>query len=319
MDPAPSGEDQGMGVMASDGAGDGDGDDEGGGDDGSAMPAGPIDYGAPGPHEVVTEKNVGEAFRNGDVTDDTALCELFIGGTGADPEVAAELTSYPSDMDRQLYTLFRPAELREGETYPVLTWGNGTCSHPLLFTELLEHVASHGFIIIAPNTRWTGGGEEMLNGIDFILSENDNPDSVLHGKVDTAMLGAFGHSQGSGATVSAGADARIVATVPIQGASASGVRALHGPTFLIAGELDDVVPSASIETSFEAATVPAVYGLSLGQDHLMPGLDPSPILDAVVGWFKIHLEGDEQARDLFYGDACTLCDDPRWQLQRANL
>jgi hypothetical protein len=51
----------------------------------------------------------------------------------------------------------------------------------------------------------------------------------------------------------------------------------------------------------------------------MPGRAPAPILDAVTAWLKIHLAGDEQARKLFYGDACTLCSDPRWTLQRKNL
>jgi predicted dienelactone hydrolase len=245
---------------------------------------------------------------------------VFIGGVGGNnPDVDDELTTYPADMDRELYTLFRPAELEEGKKYPVLTWGNGTCSHPLLFTELIEHVASHGFIVIATNSRQTAGGVEMLHGIDFVLSENANSNSILYGKVDTAMLGAFGHSQGSGATLSAGADPRIVATVPIQGASAAAVRALHGPTFLIAGELDTLVAPSGVETAFAAATLPAVYGLSIGQDHLMPGLAPSPILDAVTAWFRIHLADDAEARELFYGDACKLCSDPRWQIQRKNL
>jgi pimeloyl-ACP methyl ester carboxylesterase len=292
-----------------------------GGDAGGDPPdvPGPTDFAAKGPHEVVVEKNVGERFRN-DVADDTFFCEAFIGGIGgSNPDVNEELTTYPADMDRGLYTLFRPAKLEEGRTYPVLTWGNGTCSHPLLFSELIEHVASHGFIVIATNSRQTAGGVEMLHGVDFVLSENENSSSVLYGKIDEAMVGAFGHSQGSGATLSAGADPRIVVTVPIQGASAAGVRALRGPTFLIAGERDTLVAPAGVETSFNAATVPAVYGLSMGQDHLMPGVAPGPILDAVTAWFRLHLAGDAEARELFYGNACKLCSDPRWKLQRRNL
>jgi hypothetical protein len=292
-----------------------------GGDAGGAPPEvpEPTDFGAKGPYEVVVEKNVGGRFRN-DVADDTFFCEAFIGGIGgANPDVDEELTTYPADMDRGLYTLFRPAKLEEGKTYPVLSWGNGTCSHPLLFTELIEHVASHGFIVIATNSRQTAGGVEMLHGIDFVLSENDNSSSVLYGKIDEAMVGAFGHSQGSGATLSAGADQRIVVTVPIQGASGAGVRALRGPTFLIAGERDTLVAPSGVETAFNAATVPAVYGLSMGQDHLMPGVAPGPILDAVTAWFRLHLAGDAEAREFFYGNACKLCSDPRWKIQRRNL
>ena len=45
----------------------------------------------------------------------------------------------------------------------------------------------------------------MLRGIDFMLSENANKDSPLYGKIDTKMIGAFGHSPGSMATAKAGA------------------------------------------------------------------------------------------------------------------
>jgi Chlorophyllase enzyme len=282
---------------------------------------GPVDYTKKGPYSVVVQKNVGNAFRN-NVGDDTATCNLFIGLLGgSNPDVDKELTTYPADMERGLYTLFRPEPLEPGKTYPVLTWGNGTCSHPLLFDELINHVVSHGFIVIASNSRWVGDGNGtvMLRGIDFMLSENANKESALYGKIDTKMIGAFGHSQGSMTTAKVGADKRIVATVPIMGASAADARILNGPTFLIAGEKDTIVTPAGIRDAYSAATVPAVYGLSMGQDHLMPGVKPEFIWDAVTAWFKIHLAGDQQARGMFYGDQCTLCKDPRWQVQRKNL
>jgi hypothetical protein len=158
----------------------------------------------------------------------------------------------------------------------------------------------------------------MRRALDFVLEENDNPESVLYGKIAVDKLGASGHSQGSTATVTVGADARIVATVPIQGASASGVGQLAGPTFLIAGERDMSVSAASVEAAFRAARVPAVYGLSLGHDHVMPVMMPQPILEAVTAWFRIHLADDAEARPIFY-DPCKLCDDQAWRVETANL
>jgi hypothetical protein len=290
----------------------------------SGVNNGTTDYSKPGPYKVTIEKNVGEKFRNNSVYDDSLQCRTFIaaaasGDPNADPEVLEQLTSYPSDMDRGLYTLFRPETLEAGKKYPVITWGNGTCSQPFLFEELLTHLTSHGFIIIASNWRWVASGQEMLNGINFILSENENASSPLYGKIDTKMLGACGHSQGSMATVVVGADKRIVTTVPIQGANASDVAKLVGPTFMIAGEVDTIVDPSTVETAFNAATVPAFFGLCMGKDHLMPGLDPSPILKPITAWFKIHLADDQKSRDLFYGDSCGLCNDPAWKIQRKNM
>jgi pimeloyl-ACP methyl ester carboxylesterase len=284
----------------------------------SAKPDVAGDYGAAGPYEVVVEENLGEAFRN-DVADDTQRFTSFISAIDPNSPVAAELTTYPADLDRQLYTLFRPARLEAGKRYPVITWGNGTCAQPRLYVELLKHLASHGFIVIATNWRWVAGGVEMQRGLDFVLAENDAADSPLFGHVDTAMLGASGHSQGSAAAVTVGADPRVVATVPIQGAGAAGVAALQGPTFLIAGELDTLVAPDTVNAAFQAATVPAVYGISIGQDHLMPGRDPTPILSGVTAWFRTHLAADDGARAMFYGDACGLCSDSAWQIERRNL
>jgi fermentation-respiration switch protein FrsA (DUF1100 family) len=109
-----------------------------------------------------------------------------------------------------------------------------------------------------------------------------------------------------------------VTTVPIQGASASGVGQLAGPTFLIAGETDMTVSPASIESAFRGARVPAAFGVSLGHDHVMPVMMPQPILEAVTAWFRIHLADDAMARPLFY-DTCELCDDPTWRIQVSNL
>lgn len=309
------------GDAGGDGGSNGDSGTDGGsgGDAGSDAGTAAIDYKLPGPYKVVIEKNAGQAFRN-TVDDDTLLCNLFIGLLGGEnPDVDKELTTYPSDMQRGLYTVFRPDPLEAGKKYPVLTWGNGTCSHPLLFDELLTHVASHGFIVVASNSRWVGDGTVMLRGVDFMLSEANRSGGPYFGKIETAMIGAFGHSQGSLATVTAAADARIVASVPIMGVSADAITKVKGPTFLIAGEKDTLIAPATVKESFDASTVPTAYGLALGQDHLMPGRDAAKIWDAVTAWFKIHLSKDTQARALFYGDACTLCSDPRWKLERKNL
>lgn len=280
-----------------------------------------IDYSQRGPFEVVTEKNLGESFRNRNVTDDSIFCRAFVGSIMLPNEgdVDEQLTNYPQDMDRQLYTMFRPKTLEDGKKYPVITWGNGTCAHPLLYSPILEHLASHGFIIIATNSTSVGSGTEMQRALDFVLAENERADSVLFEKIDPALLGAAGHSQGSMATVTVGGNARIKVTVPIEGAMADAVQALKGPVFLISGEEDTLVDPAGVETAFEAATVPAVYGMSMGQDHLMPGRMPEPILKGVTAWFAIHLQGEDAARPIFYGDKCELCTDPSWTLKRKNL
>jgi Chlorophyllase enzyme len=60
-------------------------------------------------------------------------------------------------LDLKLYTVYRPANWRNGEKYPVVTWGNGTCAQPEGYATLLRYVASHGFIVVAANSQGSQG------------------------------------------------------------------------------------------------------------------------------------------------------------------
>jgi hypothetical protein len=61
---------------------------------------------------------------------------------------------------------------------------------------LLDHLASWGFVVVASTSPNTGTGVEMLAGEDFLVRVDADPSSVFHGKLDTAHVGAIGHSQG---------------------------------------------------------------------------------------------------------------------------
>ena len=134
-----------------------------------------------GPYGAIMEPNVGAGFENtiasGDA-DDNATCTGFTALFGSDPEQTAKLLD-TGDLNFGLYTLYRPVNLVEGETYPIITWGNGTCAAPEGYGTLLRYVASHGFFIIAPNSRWVGSGEAQRKGIDFMLAANEDSASPL--------------------------------------------------------------------------------------------------------------------------------------------
>jgi hypothetical protein len=85
----------------------------------------------------------------------------------------------PEDHDMALYTLYRPAEIPDGVALPALSWANGTCAHPVGYAEMFRHIVSHGFIIVAAHSRYTGSGAAQVNGLDYLVAENDNPDSPL--------------------------------------------------------------------------------------------------------------------------------------------
>lgn len=223
------------------------------------------------------------------------------------------------------FTLFRPKDLSQaGRCHPVVTWGNGTGSNPSLYKVLLNHLASHGFVVIASNSPNVSQGTPapMLAGVTWVLQQNDDPTSALYQKLDTAHIGATGHSQGGFATTTAGADSHITTIAPLCGATAQ--RNLHGPAWLFCGGKDTTVPCSTVQNAFNAiSNVPVMQAEYLAADHAswltFRGTTPGPVEAAVTAWMRVQLMGDTTLRSWFYGPSCKLCTDSGWQVTQKMM
>ena len=249
-----------------------------------------------GPFATVTENNVGPAV-----------------GAGADGGAPVA------------FTMFRPKDLSQmGLCHPVITWGNGTGSNPSLYKVLLNHLASHGFVVIAsdsPNVA-QGTPAPMVAGVTWVLEQNDDPSSALYHKIDTTHIGATGHSQGGFATTSAAGDSHITTIAPLCGASNQ--RNLHGPAMLFCGGMDTTVPCSTIQTTFNAiSNQPVMLASYLSVDHgswlTFRGTKPSVVEATVAAWMRVHLMNDTALRPWFYGASCKLCTDPAWQVMQKMM
>jgi pimeloyl-ACP methyl ester carboxylesterase len=218
------------------------------------------------------------------------------------------------------YELYYPGDMSDGE-HPIITWGNGTFAIPLYYREFLDHLASYGFVVIASTSVMTGSGQEMLQGVDWLLDEDSRSGSIFFNKLDIDHIGATGHSQGGGGTINAGTDPRITCTAPIQ-PTPGRVLELQGPTFLIAGSEDKIVPEPWVTaSSYDPALVPTVYGIAQGATHLTPLMDAGMLRGYLTAWFCAELLGHEDASEAFFGDgpACEICSNPNWIVMRKNL
>jgi hypothetical protein len=222
------------------------------------------------------------------------------------------------------FTLFRPKDLGPGGLcHPVITWGNGTGSTPSVYKSLLSLFASHGFVVIASNSKNVAQGDPkpMLVGVTWVLEQNDDPSSELYHHLDPTHIGATGHSQGAMATSQAAGDSHITTNVPIEGAMVQ--RNLHGPAMFFCGGMDDVVGCDGAQSALNAVTtLPAMYAEYLSVDHgswLSFGNKPSAVYAAVTAWMRVHLMGDDSLRSWFYGASCKLCTDSGWQIQQKNM
>lgn len=258
------------------------------------------------------EVNVGKAFAytvaSGDA-DNNASCRAFAASFGEDPESTMRLLD-TGNLDFSVYTVYRPAQFKEGEKYGVITWGNGTCAKPEGYGALLRYVASHGFIVVAPNSRWVGSGASMRKGLDFILAANDDAMSPFYQKVDATKVGAMGHSQGGMGTTAAASDARIKAVI-IWNAGRSSSK----PFLAVSGDTDitgatptnmrSSVQSASAKGAFLYYHMVPDTGSASG--HLTLMTQPERVAPATAAWWKFILSGDAESKTYFVGTDCKLC------------
>jgi hypothetical protein len=84
------------------------------------------------------------------------------------------VTEFDGVGDDGTFTMYRPADLTDGGPFPVITWGNGTGSTPEVYAFLLNHLASHGFIVIASNSMNVAQGSPppMVVGVDWVFARS---------------------------------------------------------------------------------------------------------------------------------------------------
>lgn len=80
---------------------------------------------------------------------------------------------------------------------PVIAWANGTGQMPEVYAEFLDHLASWGFVVIAPRDSATGNGQTVQEAAEYIIRQGETPASPYHGRINPARMAALGHSQGA--------------------------------------------------------------------------------------------------------------------------
>jgi len=240
------------------------------------------------------------------------------------------------------YTTITPKELAQSELkHPILIWGPGAGAYPEIYKSLLDHIATHGFVIVSYNT--TPQGPELNEGIDWILEESKREGSPFYNRLDTDKIAMGGQSAGSLATFQAGGDERLTTTLHINGGTFDGnVSQLKKPALFICGD-DPAVSGGdgtwesdlarpNCDRDFETIDIPVWYGVVVGSSHTtvidnsmsgMPAGAPEikqAYLAANAAWLRWQLAGDETMKAFFVGSDCTYCKDKAtWLVQQKKL
>ena len=266
-----------------------------------------------GPFEVTSDKNVGP-----------------LAGVVPDPVYG---------NTQQRFNVYRPKDLAQGGyCHPILVWANGHTDNPepnppLCLTGngqycgsylmLMNQLASHGFVVIASLSTITSQGTPLptIVGLDWLLQQADDPASPYYHRLDTAHIGALGHSEGGASTCIAASDPRISAISTVSGARANA--GFHQPALFFCGGKDTVVSCDSVANTYKTITnQPAMLIDNLAADHggwLYQNGAKGPDIFGLTAWFRVHLMADTANRKYFYGANCTFCTDTRVTVMRNAL
>ncbi len=188
--------------------------------------------------------------------------------TPTDPETDGPLafTSSTLTFDGEGFgtysaTAFVPAPDGQNEPWPSVVLLNGLSATAPMMTWLSDHLASHGYVVLAvtpPNpfsldvTQWARG---FIDGASTLESESARSGSPLAGQVDSARLGAIGLSMGgAGALEAAGTDPRFAAVVSLAPGWSDYAKFLFQDTLAAAGK---ITTPTQIQRGSEDCLVPA--------------------------------------------------------------
>lgn len=245
-----------------------------------------------------------------------------------DPWQAGPYT--PSSMSgASRSTVFAPVELGSGgRLHPIVIWDNTAgITGPSGYQGMLQHLASHGFVVVAAESSSVEGAE-VLAALAWISAENTRPGSTYFGMLDTSKVAAAGHGLGSIATFAAASDPRLSTTVHLSGATNKAIGSGHGAIDQLAhpaaffcdaggGNIFRTGDAeAGCQADFDQAQVPVFFATVSGPDQLNL---PVGVAGALVSWLRWQLLGDAAHEPMFAGPTCTLCSRTNWSVQSKGL
>ena len=221
------------------------------------------------------------------------------------------------------------APLTVAGPFPIVVYSHGSGGKPLYQTFLTEHLASHGFIVVAPPHPGNTSDDCVLCGsesiipsarerpsdvifvLDEVVAMRGGADSLLGPIVDPDRTAIVGHSFGGWTAIYAAADEHFdaaVAQAPGQPDILVG-RApnIAIPVMIIGAGKDEIVPPDGVQRLYDALTgaaakeyvsLPEGHHLSfvdrcLGcTDALTEGRGWELINRYTTAWLYVHVKGD---------------------------
>ena len=237
------------------------------------------------------------------------------------------------------YKIWYPVELENytGKKYPIVLFVNGTGVPYSKYGATFAHLASWGFIVIGNDDANSANGESSSITLNYILSLNNNKESIFYDKLDIKHIGISGHSQGGVGAINAVTNFNnsnmftsiyTASTTSLELANALewnyDVTKINIPYFMVAGtgkvDADTIAPLDSLIKNYHLLNdkVQAVMARRKNVDHG----DMLIYADAyMTAWFRYTLMNDRDASWVFKGNSPEIFQNlDNWQdTQTKNL
>lgn len=234
------------------------------------------------------------------------------------------------------YTIYYPSEMESNDKeYPMVLVVNGTGFKATKYEPALKQLASWGFIVVGTQDKGTGTGETTIKTLNYMLSENENKDSIFYNKIDDDNIGITGFSQGGAATIRAimmyEESHYFKTAVPLSPVSERTAEQTTNYPYDISNVSCPILMLAGTSGDFETQTV-----IPIGDMNAMYGKITSPKVMArrvdmthddmmykaggyVTAWFMWQLQGDEEAAKAFVGDNPEIMNNALYQDQQIDI
>jgi hypothetical protein len=220
-----------------------------------------------------------------------------------------------SDTSDPDYHVFYPDDTTG--THPVITWGNAAGGRVGMYSGLLSHLASWGFVVVASTSSQCRSGM-LVDAVDFLSGLNADPTSPLYGQLDLEIVGASGHSLGGGCAIGAGNDDPRIRVIGVGNSAPQDSTMTDGAMFIM-GAADDVIANPAVLGGvYDRSEIATVWGTLAGGNHFTYMGNGTASRGYATAWFMAELQGDSYARAAFY-DACEICSNPDWAVLRKNV
>ncbi len=242
------------------------------------------------------------------------------------------------------YRVFSPKNLgQNGIKHPIMVFPAGGMAIQS-YKGLLDHVASHGFVVIAFLPTLVS---DLTTGLEWLVAENNREESLFFGKLDTGRITAMGQSFGALMAFQLAADPRMITTIHLSGGTMEPhkpIENLHAPALFLCGDDPEKLDGggmavgdmayANCEADFDIATTPVFYAVVENGSHVsvidkLMGAgfgtdqnDPQRKLfyKAIAGWLRWQIADDQSLEEMFVGDDCDLCaPDSGYVVKQKNL